>query len=271
VPGIVHRYPDRVLLKLVHVCPVYCRYCFRREMVGPRGRGTLSSKEIAGALDYVRGDKNIWEVILTGGEPLLMSPRRLHSAMRGLAHIDHVRIVRVHSRLPAVAPERVTAEMLCALKASGKATYVVLHVNHARELTKDVRTACAKIVDAGIPMLSQSVLLRGVNDDADTLDTLFRTLIECRIKPYYLHHGDLAPGTAHFRTSIAEGQDLMRALRGRLSGIAQPTYVLDIPGGAGKVPVGPNYLKETGGKSEQRYRVEDPCGGHHLYPPKVAE
>jgi lysine 2,3-aminomutase len=271
VAGIVHRYPDRVLLKLVHVCPVYCRYCFRREMVGPRGRGTLSSQEISRALDYIRGDKNIWEVILTGGEPLLMSPRRLRSAMRALAHIDHVRIVRVHSRLPAVAPERVTVEMLHALKASGKATYVVLHVNHAREMTGAVRAACAKIVDAGIPMLSQSVLLRGINDDADTLDALFRTLVECRIKPYYLHHGDLAPGTAHFRTSIAEGQKLMRALRGRLSGIAQPTYVLDIPDGAGKVPVGPNYLMEAGGKPVRRYQIEDPCGGYHLYPPQAAE
>ncbi len=177
----------------------------------------------------------------------------------------------MHSRLPAVAPERVTAEMLRALNASGKATYVVLHVNHAREMTNDVRAACAKIVGAGIPMLSQSVLLRGVNDKADTLAALFRTLVECRIKPYYLHHGDLAPGTAHFRTSIGEGQDLMRALRGRLSGIAQPTYVLDIPGGAGKVPVGPNYLREAGGNAVQRYRVEDPRGGLHLYPPAHGE
>lgn len=267
VAGIVHRYPDRVLLKLVHVCPVYCRYCFRREMVGPKGRGTLSSQQIADALAYIRGDKNIWEVILTGGEPLLMSPRRLRVVMRELAQIDHVKIVRVHSRLPAVAPERVSAEMLRALKASGRATYVVLHVNHAREMTKAVRVACAKIVDAGIPMLSQSVLLRGVNDNADALDALFRTLVECRIKPYYLHHGDLAPGTAHFRTSISEGQNLMRTLRGRLSGIAQPIYVLDIPGGAGKVPVGPNYLRETGEKLARRYRVEDPSGGVHLYPP----
>jgi lysine 2,3-aminomutase len=181
-----------------------------------------------------------------------------------------VKIVRVHSRLPAVAPERVSGEMLRALKASGKAIYIVLHVNHAREMTEAVRVACGKFVDAGIPMLSQTVLLRGVNDNADTLDTLLRTLVELRIKPYYLHHGDLAPGTAHFRTSIAEGQELMRALRGRLSGIAQPTYVLDIPGGAGKVPVGPNYLQDTGEKSSHRYVVEDPCGGHHLYPPEVA-
>ena len=269
VAGIVHRYLDRVLLKLVHVCPVYCRYCFRREMVGPQGRGTLSSEETAGALDYIRGNANIWEVILTGGEPLLMSPRRLRAVMRELATIDHVRIVRVHSRMPAVAPERVTAEMLRALKASGKTTYLVLHVNHAREMTAEVRAACARIVDAGIPMLSQTVLLRGVNDDADTLDSLFRTLVECRIKPYYLHHGDLAPGTAHFRTSIEGGQELMRALRGRLSGIAQPTYVLDIPGGAGKVPVGPNYLQEHGDESVRRYQVEDPRGGYHLYPPQA--
>lgn len=154
VPGIVHRYPDRVLLKLVHVCPVYCRYCFRREMVGPRGRGTLSTNEIARALDYIRANMNIWEVILTGGEPLLMSPRRLRAVMRELAQIDHVKIVRVHSRLPAVAPERVSGEMLRALKASGKATYIVLHVNHASEMTEAVRVACGKFVDAGIPMLS---------------------------------------------------------------------------------------------------------------------
>jgi len=263
VEGIVHRYPDRVLLKLVHVCPVYCRYCFRREVVGPRGRGTLSAKAIAQALDYIRAHKEIWEVIFTGGEPLLLSARRLRAVMRALAAIEHVKVVRVHTRLPIVTPERVTAELVRAVKASGKATYVVAHVNHARELSREARTACARFVDAGVPVLSQSVLLRGVNDDAVTLEALLRTLVECRIKPYYLHHADLAPGTAHFRTSLGEGQALMRALRGRLSGIAQPTYVLDIPGGAGKVPVGPCYLEEAGG----HYRVEDPQGGSHAYPP----
>jgi lysine 2,3-aminomutase len=267
VAGIVHRYPDRVLLKLVHVCPVYCRYCFRREMVGPRGRGTLSAAKLARALDYIRADKKIWEVILTGGEPLLMSARRLRGVMRELAAIDHVKIVRVHTRMPVVAPEKISLELIRALKSPGKATYVVLHANHARELSDAVRAACAKIVNAGIPMMSQTVLLRGVNDNADTLDELMRTLVECRIKPYYLHHADLAPGTSHFRTSIGEGQDLMRALRGRLSGIAQPTYVLDIPGGAGKVPIGPNYLGSAGAGVAARYEVEDPCGGHHLYPP----
>jgi lysine 2,3-aminomutase len=263
VEGIVHRYPDRVLLKLVHVCPVYCRYCFRREMVGPHGRGTLSPAAVARALDYIRGNTNIWEVILTGGEPLLLSARRLRAVMRELATIEHVKIVRVHTRLPVVTPERVTGELVRAAKASGKATYVVVHVNHARELSPAARGACARFVDAGVPVLSQSVLLRGVNDDAATLETLLRTLVECRIKPYYLHHADLAPGTAHFRTSLAEGQALLRSLRGRLSGIAQPTYVLDIPGGAGKVPVGPCYAQEADG----RYLVADPAGREHVYPP----
>jgi lysine 2,3-aminomutase len=265
VPGIVHRYPDRVLLKLVHVCPVYCRYCFRREMVGPNGRGTLTKKEIAGALDYIRAHAEIWEVILTGGEPLLLSPRRLRSVMQQLAEIDHVKIVRVHTRTPVVAPERITGELVRALKASGKATYVVAHVNHAREMSATARAACARMVDAGIPMLSQSVLLAGVNDDAASLEALLRALVECRIKPYYLHHGDLAPGTSHLRTTLDEGQQLMRELRGKLSGIAQPTYVLDIPGGAGKVPVGPSYLRVDG----DGYKVEDPRGGMHIYPPQA--
>jgi len=264
VEGVVHRYPDRVLLKLVHVCPVYCRYCFRREMVGPRGRGTLSPQAQQAALDYIRRHDRIWEVILTGGEPLLLSARRLRAAMRALAAIDHVKVVRVHTRCPVVAPERITADLVRALKASGKATYVVIHANHVRELSPAARAACGRLADAGIPLLSQSVLLRGVNDDPAALDALLRALVECRVKPYYLHHGDLAPGTAHFRTTLDEGRALMRALRGTLSGIAQPTYVLDIPGGFGKVPVGPSYLcAEHGG-----YRVEDPSGRTHDYPPK---
>jgi lysine 2,3-aminomutase len=264
VEGVVHRYPDRVLLKLVHVCPVYCRFCFRREMVGPRGRGTLSPRQLDVALDYIRGDHRIWEVILTGGDPLVLSARRLRTAMRQLAAIDHVKIIRVHSRVPAVAPALITRELVRALCSRTQATYVVLHINHTRELTKDARTACARLIDAGIPLLSQSVLLRGVNDDPATLAELFRALVENRIKPYYLHHADLAPGTAHLRTTIPDGQRLMRALRGTLSGLCQPTYVLDIPGGAGKVPAGPAYLRPL---DCGRYEVEDPSGGRCFYPP----
>src|SRR3954465_11883667 len=245
VDGIVHRYPDRVLLKLTHVCAVYCRFCFRREMVGP-GKRALSARELDAALGYIATHPEIWEVILTGGDPLVLSARRLGAVIRRIAAIAHVKIIRLHTRLPVVSPENITPALVRALKGSGATTYVALHANHPRELTAAVRAACARIVDAGIPMVSQSVLLRGVNDDAQTLEALMRAFVECRIKPYYLHHADLAPGTSHFRTSIAEGQVLMRALRGRVSGLAQPTYVLDIPGGFGKVPVGPGYIDMCG-------------------------
>ncbi len=263
VEGIVHRYPDRVLLKLTHVCAVYCRFCFRREMIGPDA-APLTPKQLDDALGYIATHPEIWEVVLTGGDPLVLSARRLKQVMSRLAAIPHVKVIRVHSRVPAVDPVRVTPELVRALKANGKATYVVLHANHARELTEAAREACARLVDAGIPMLSQSVLLAGVNDDPQTLGALMRALVECRIKPYYLHHGDLAPGTSHLRISIERGQDLMRALRGRLSGLCQPTYVLDIPGGYGKSPIGPGYLSKDAAGTTQ---IEDFKGGLHRYPP----
>ena len=265
VDGIVHRYPDRVLLKPVHVCAAYCRFCFRREVVGQAR--ALAREQLDCALGYIGAHSEIWEVILTGGDPLVLSPRRLAAIVEALAGIEHVKVVRVHTRVPVVAPARVTPALVRALKASGKATYVVLHANHARELSRKARAACARLVDAGIPMLSQSVLLRGVNDDAATLGELMRTLVECRIKPYYLHHGDLAPGTAHWRTSIEEGQALLRALRGRFSGLCQPTYMLDIPGGHGKSPIGPSYLvRADGANGTARYEVEDVNGRRHIYP-----
>lgn len=259
VEGVVHRYPDRVLLKLVNACAVYCRFCFRREMVGP-GRGGLSAAAFAAALDYIRGRPQIWEVILSGGDPLVLSPRRLKDAVAQIAAIAHVKVIRVHTRVPVVAPERITAALVRALRTP-KAIYVVLHANHPRELSEQARAACARLVDAGMPMLSQSVLLRGVNDEPETLGALMRAFVECRIKPYYLHHADLAPGTAHLRTTVAEGQALMRTLRGRYSGLCQPAYVLDIPGGHGKSPVGPNYLSADGGE------IEDFRGQRHRYRP----
>jgi lysine 2,3-aminomutase len=262
VEGIVHRYPDRVLLKLVNVCAVYCRFCFRREMIGP-GKQALSPDRLDAALTYIHAHPEIWEVILTGGDPLVLSARRLGDVIKRIAVIGHVKIVRIHTRLPVVAPEKITPSLVRALKAPGKTTYVALHANHPRELTAAARAACARIVDAGIPMVSQSVLLRGVNDDAATLEALMRAFVECRIKPYYLHHADLAPGTSHFRTTVQEGQTLMRALRGRVSGLAQPTYVLDIPGGFGKVPVGPHYVDMCG---EAGAAVEDISGVKRAYP-----
>ena len=249
VAGIVHRYPDRVLFKLVHICAVYCRFCFRREMVGPGKATALSPAAYNGALDYIRAHPEVWEVILTGGDPLMLSPRRLADIMADLAAIDHVRIIRIHTRVPVADPARITREMVAALRVKGATTWIALHANHVRELTD--------------------------KDNAGALEALMRAFVECRIKPYYLHHGDLAPGTAHLRTTLAHGQELMRALRGRVSGLCQPDYVVDIPGGHGKAPVGPNYLSDANSFSrereqpgETRYRIIDYCGDVHLYPPK---
>jgi lysine 2,3-aminomutase len=276
VSGIVHRYPDRVLFKVVHVCAVYCRFCFRREMVGPGRATALSEGAYENALAYIRAHSEIWEVILTGGDPLMLSPRRLKVIMADLAAIDHVRIIRIHTRVPVAEPSRITDEMVASLKVKGATTWVALHANHVRELTKNARAACAVMVEAGIPMVSQSVLLRGVNDDPETLEALMRGFVECRIKPYYLHHGDLAPGTSHLRTTLEKGQNLMRALRGRVSGLCQPDYVVDIPGGHGKAPAGPTYVSPVNSfspESEQvpqtRYRIVDYCGEVHLYPPET--
>jgi lysine 2,3-aminomutase len=261
VAGIVHRYPDRVLLKLLHVCPVYCRFCFRREIVGPGGPAALSPEALATALAYIRARPAIWEVILTGGDPLALSARRLGEVMAALAAIDHVKVVRLHTRVPVVAPARIDDDLVATLRIAGKATYVALHANHPREFTRAAREACARLIDAGIPMVSQTVLLAGINDDAEVLGNLMRRFVENRIKPYYLHHGDLAPGTAHLRTDIATGQALMRALLGRLSGLCQPAYVLDIPGGFGKAPIGPSYVAE----SADKVMIEDYRGGLHAY------
>jgi len=261
VAGIVHRYPDRVLLKLVHVCPVYCRFCFRREMVGPGKSTALSDTELAAALDYVRANPQVWEVILTGGDPLILSPRRIAEVTAALGAIPHVKILRWHSRVPAVAPERITPQLVEALTSSGKTIYVALHANHPRELGDAARAASECLIDGGVAMVSQTVLLKGVNDDVDTLEALMRRFVELRVKPYYLHHGDLAPGTSHLRTTIAEGQTLMAALRGRLSGLAMPTYILDIPGAHGKVPIGPQYLSTHSGETF----VVDPNGSEHRY------
>lgn len=263
VEGIVHRYPDRALLKIVHACPVYCRFCFRRETVGPGGE-FLSGEKLDAAFDYIARTKALWEIILTGGDPFILSPRRIRDITERLTAIDHVKVIRWHTRVPLVEPDRVTTELVEALKANGKAVWISLHTNHPREFSDAGRVAIARLADAGLPLVGQTVLLRGVNDEAATLDALFRTMVENRIKPYYLHQGDYAPGTAHLRTTLDEGQALMRALRYRLSGLAQPTYVLDIPEGFGKVPVGPAYASPENGS----WTIDDPNGQRHPWPPR---
>jgi len=264
VPGIVHRYPDRVLLKLTHTCPVYCRFCFRREMVGPQGHGALAGPALDAALAYIAATPAIFEVIVTGGDPLVLTPRRLRDVTRRIAAIGHVRIIRWHTRVPVVQPEAITPALVAALTAGTTAVYIAVHANHAREFTPAARAALARLADAGIVLLSQSVLLRGINDSLEAMSDLMRAFAENRVKPYYLHHGDLAPGTAHFRTTFAEGLALMAALRGRLSGLMQPTYVVDIPGGYGKVPVA------TAVQDGASATLTDRHGGTHAYPPENA-
>lgn len=262
--GLVHRYPDRVLLKLANVCPVYCRFCFRRETVGQGDEAALREDDLAAALAYIEQRPEISEVIVTGGDPLVLSPRRIADVTQSVGRIDHVRVIRWHSRVPVVAPERITADLVGALKSSNKAVVVALHTNHVRELTAPARSAIAQFVDGGVMMLSQTVLLKGINDDADTLEALLRALIACRVKPYYLHHGDLAPGTHHFRTSLDDGRRIMAELRGRLSGVALPAYMLDIPGGYGKVPVDADHVGPLDAATGACH-VIDPWGKTHVY------
>lgn len=258
VKGVTHRYPDRVILHVTQTCEVYCRFCFRRETVGDSG--ALPDADLEAALTYIAAHPQIREVILTGGDPLTLSSRRLARVMARLHAILHLDVIRIHTRVPVVAPEKITDAVLAALQ--GRAVvYLVLHSNHAQELTEAASTALGRLFAAGIPLLSQTVLLRGVNDNADALEDLFRALIRNRVKPYYLHHCDLARGAGHFRTTIREGQAIMAALRGRLSGVAMPTYVLDIPGGYGKVPIGPDHLAPQG----DGWQVTDPRGGRHRY------
>jgi lysine 2,3-aminomutase len=264
--GLIHRYPDRALLKLTSVCPVYCRFCFRRARVGAGTSGLLDEEALDAAFAYLAAHKEIWELIVTGGDPLAVSPRRLAALSERAKKLAHVKILRFHTRVPALTPERITPDLIAALQASGKTLYVALHANHPRELTFSAREACARLIDAGVALVSQTVLLRGVNDDVETLSQLMRSFVEMRIKPYYLHHGDLAPGTSHLRLPLEEGQALVGALLGRLSGLCQPTYVVDIPGGYGKAPVGPAYAAREG----RGWRIEDWRGKSHVYADPLA-
>jgi lysine 2,3-aminomutase len=261
VAGIVHRHPDRVLFKVVSACPVYCRFCFRREMIGPGKENAVSKDDFEEALAYIAGHSEIWEVILTGGDPFILSPRRVAEITGRLASIAHVKVVRWHTRVPVTDPERVTDDLVAALQAPGATTFVAVHANHPREFSPEALRAIARLADGAIPLVSQSVLLRGVNDDAGTLAALMRSFVENRIKPYYLHHPDLAPGTSHFRLGIEEGLVLMRELRARLSGLAMPTYMLDIPGGFGKVPLESTNVERTA----RGWRIRDSRGVWHDY------
>ena len=261
VKAIVHRHRGRVLFKIVAACPVYCRFCFRREMIGPGQENALSKEDFETALAYIAAHAEIREVILTGGDPFILSPRRVAEVTGRLAQIAHVKLIRWHTRVPVTDPGRVSDDLVAALHAPGAATWVAVHANHAREFSPAARRAIARLVDGGIPLVSQSVLLRGVNDSVDALRDLMCAFLDNRIKPYYLHHPDLAPGTSHFRLGIDEGLALMHALRAELSGLAMPAYMLDIPGGFGKVPLESTHVERT----EVGYRIRDTNGVWHDY------
>ncbi|MBB5694862.1 lysine-2,3-aminomutase-like protein [Muricoccus pecuniae] len=258
VKGVVHRYPDRALLKPLLACPVYCRFCFRREQVGPAG-GVLDEAELEAALDWFAANPGVREAILTGGDPLMLSPRRLAHIVRRLSAMPHIGIIRLHSRVPVADPGRVTAALAEALDTE-TALFLCLHANHAREFTDAARAALRRLSRAGVALLGQSVLLRGVNDTAEAMEALLRTMLANRVKPYYLHQLDRAPGTARFEVPIAEGRALLASLRGRLTGLAWPTYALDLPEGQGKAPIGPDFAE----RAEGGWRVRGPLGGEHF-------
>ncbi|WP_298213594.1 lysine-2,3-aminomutase-like protein [Acidocella sp.] len=235
VPGIVHRYPDRVLLKPLLACPVYCRFCFRREQVGPEG-GVLAPAALEAAYAYIAARPAIREVILTGGDPLILSPRRLGAILARLEAIPHVEWLRIHSRVPVAEPALVGEGLLAAL-VTEKPLYLAVHANHAREFGPEANAALRRLAGRGIPLLGQSVLLKGVNDSEAALADLFAAMLRARVKPYYLHQLDPAPGTARFHVPPERGRELLANLRGRLSGTAFPIYILDRPGGLGKIPL----------------------------------
>jgi lysine 2,3-aminomutase len=269
VTGIVHRHNDRCLFMPVNVCPVYCRFCFRRDKIG---QGSLTPEQTQNAYDYIRHHPEIWEVILTGGDPMITKPGQMADIICSLSAMEHVQVIRLHTRVPVTDPDRVNDDMIQAL-TQHRPVYVVLHANHPQELNIKAQNAIARLVDNGIVVLSQTVLLNGINDNAATMQSLMRKFVANRVKPYYLHHGDLAKGTSHFRTSIATGQRIMQALRRDLSGLCIPTYVLDIPGGHGKVPIGPQYLLTDGDiyAKEGVYTVKDPEGYCHRYEESITK
>jgi lysine 2,3-aminomutase len=259
IKGIIHRYPDRCLLLPVRVCPVFCRFCFRRETVGP-GNAALNETELQSCYAYIAQHPEIWEVILSGGDPLILKPQQLENIISNLDKIAHVAIIRIHSRIPMLDSARINAQMLKVLTMR-RPIYIVLHINHPAEFTPQAIATINELANSGIVLLGQTVLLKGINDDTNILGSLMRSMVQHRIKPYYLHHTDLTAGTSHFRTTIARGQQLVAALRGSYSGLCQPEYVLDIPGGAGKSPIGQAYIRNQGAN----YEVTDYNGITHQY------
>ena len=255
-PGLVQRYPDRALLLATDRCGVYCRFCTRSRMVGDGG-GALSTEKLQGAVAWLRAHPEVRDVIVSGGDPLVMSTDRLVAVLRELRGISSVETIRLATRCPVTMPQRITDELVSALRAFHP-IWVMTHFNHGKELAEENDRALARLVDGGFPVMNQTVLLRGVNDDADTLEALFRALVRRRVRPYYLLQADVVRGTGHLRTKLETGVAIMEALQGRLTGIALPKLIVDTPNGRGKVPVGPDYVvgRDGGATTLRTFRGE---------------
>jgi len=244
VPGLIHRYPDRVVLLVSNHCPVYCRFCMRKRHVGA-GNEPLTMENLDRALAYIAATQAITDVILSGGDPLMLDDNSLEYILTRLRNIRHVSIIRIGTRIPVTLPKRITPE-LCSLLRRFQPLYINTHFNHPDEITTESSRACSMLADAGIPLGNQTVLLRGVNDSVETMRRLLTGLLSIRVRPYYIHQMDLVRGTAHFRTSVSRGLEIMRGLRGHISGLAIPHYVIDLPEGKGKVPLLPDIIEKKG-------------------------
>jgi lysine 2,3-aminomutase len=244
VPGLIHRYPDRVVLLVSSACPTLCRFCMRKSRINPQ-RILNSGNSIDAGLKYIEGNSAIRDVILSGGDPLLLSDEYLDDMLSRLNKIPHLEMIRINTRTPVTLPGRITLR-LCRMLKHYHPLYINAHFNHPSEITPQSAEACAKLADAGIPLGNQTVLLKGVNDDPEVMKKLMQKLLTIRVRPYYIHQTDLVKGTGHFRTPIDQGLKIMAGLRGHTSGIATPYFVIDLPGGKGKVPILPDDVKRQG-------------------------
>ncbi len=258
VKGLTHRYGDRALLKLTYHCGVYCRFCFRRYKVSKDS----DSIDLEAALDYLRSHPEIWEVILTGGDPLMLADKELFEVLDQLNQIESLKVIRFHTRMPSAVPKRVTPHLIERLKGLNKAVWVVAHINSHLELSPNTNECLNRLIHNGIPVVSQSVLLKGVNDSIELLQKLFRGLVEQKVKPYYLHYPDFAEGTSHFRIPLDQAIQLFASLRGKISGLCLPQFILDIPGGLGKISLEPERFERL---SKEQWRFKSPLDDEWIF------
>ena len=261
VPGLVHRYPDRVLFLLTDRCASYCRYCTRSRVVSGAGENNLKTN-FEDAFQYLENNKNIRDVLFSGGDPLLYADNKLEKIIKRIRSIKHIEFIRIGSRIPIFLPQRITPN-LCNMLKKYHPLWMSVHTNHPKELTSEVKQALERLANSGIPLGNQSVLLKGVNDDISTMKSLVHKLLQCRVRPYYLYQCDLIEGSSHLRTSASKGIEIIEGLRGHTSGYAVPQFVIDAPGGGGKIPINPEYVVE---KNSKQLKIRNYEGKSFIYP-----